>query len=122
MNNRHWNKVRYLIAAVLIIAAVLCCAAAMAETAQDITAACKFNAGSGRKSFARCKDRNYKTFWQTDNGPRAYVEVTVPAGQAVSPPSRLNPRVQPLSNSFSARKRIPSPLLRLIRPSSIINQ
>ena len=84
MNNRHWNKVRYLIAAVLIIAAVLCCAAAMAETAQDITAACKFNAGSGRKSFARCKDRSYKTFWQTDNGPRAYVEVTVPAGQTAS--------------------------------------
>ena len=85
MKEKFMHKYRFwFAAAVLIIAAVLCCAVAMAETAQDITAACKFNAGSGRKSFSRCKDRNYKTFWQTDNGPRAYVEVTVPAGQSAS--------------------------------------
>lgn len=81
MNNRHNNKLRYLIAAVLIIAAVLCCAAAGAETAKEITADCKYNAGSGRKTFSKCKDRSYKTCWKTGNGARAYVEVTVPSGQ-----------------------------------------
>ena len=57
---------------------------ASAGTAADITASCRFNAGSGRKTFSRCKDRDYKTYWKTDNGDRCYVEVTVPDGQSAS--------------------------------------
>ena len=75
---------RMIVAAVVFIAAVLCCALAGAETAQDITSKCRFNAGSGRKTFARCRDRDYRTYWRTDNGARCYVEVTVPAGQSAS--------------------------------------
>ena len=72
------------IAAMVLIAAFFCFAAAGAETAPDITGLCKFNAGSGRKTFAKCKDRDYKTYWKTDNGKKCYVEVTVPAGQNAS--------------------------------------
>ena len=78
------RKIHFLVAAVIIIAAILCCAAAGAETAKDITSECKFNAGSGRKTFAQCKDRNYKTYWKTNNGDKCFVEVTVPEGQSAS--------------------------------------
>ena len=66
----------------LALAAFL--AFAGAETAVDITARCSFNAGSGRKTFSSCKDRNYKTYWRSANGDKAYVQVTVPAGETAS--------------------------------------
>ena len=62
----------------------LCCGPACAEPARDITSACKFNAASGRKTFAKCHDGRYTTYWQTANGDKAYVEVTVPGGQTAS--------------------------------------
>ena len=83
MKEKRWMK-RSLIAAMVIIAALFCCAAAGAEPAPDITRNCKFNAGSGRKTFSKCKDRDYKTYWRTNNGDKCYVEVTVPAGQSAS--------------------------------------
>ena len=78
------ERVRGWIAVAILIAAVLCCTFACAETAKDITAECSFYAGSGRTgeyAFAKCKDRNYKTYWRTNNGAKCYVEVTVPTGQ-----------------------------------------
>ena len=81
------NKYRHFIAAVVFIAAVFCCALAGADAAKDITRQCKFYAGSGRtgdNAFARCTDRNYKTYWRTGNGAKCYVEITVPAGQTAS--------------------------------------
>ncbi len=78
------DRIRKWTAALVILGIALLCAAAGAETAADITSSCKFNAGSGRKSFAACKDRDYKTYWKTSNGDKCYVEVTVPAGQAAS--------------------------------------
>ena len=71
-------------ALLVLLGLILLLAAAGAETAADITSACKFNAGSGRKSFSGCKDRDYKTYWRTNNGDKCYVEVTVPAGQTAS--------------------------------------
>ena len=73
-----------LFAAMVLIAALFCFTAAGAEPAEDITNSCKFNAASGRKTFGSCKDRNYKTYWKTNNGDKGYVEVTVPAGQSAS--------------------------------------
>ena len=87
MKNTGFNKIRFMIAAVVFIAVMLCCAFAAAETAKDITKDCKFNAGSGRtgdNAFAKCTDRNYKTFWKTGNGPKGFVEVTVPGGHSAS--------------------------------------
>ena len=81
---KSWYKHLGLFAATVLIAALFCFTAAGAETAEDITASCKFNAASGRKSFSTCKDRNYKTYWKTNNGDKGYVEVTVPAGQSAS--------------------------------------
>ena len=72
---------RNLTAAAAALGLVLLCALACAEPAADITASCKFNAGSGRKTFPYCRDRDYKTYWKTNNGDKCYVEVTVPAGQ-----------------------------------------
>ena len=70
------NKIRVW-AAILIAAGIaLLCTAVFAETAADITSSCKFNAGSGRKSFAKCRDRDYK-------GPGGAALATV-IGQAVS--------------------------------------
>ena len=78
------NKIRVW-AAILVAAGIaLLCTAVFAETAADITSSCKFNAGSGRKSFAKCRDRDYRTYWKTANGDKCYVEVTVPAGRAAS--------------------------------------
>ena len=79
-----WMKRFGLFAAMVLIAALFCFTAAAAEPAKDITSSCKFNAGSGRKSFNACKDRNYKTYWKTNNGDKGYVEVTVPDGQSAS--------------------------------------
>ena len=76
-----------LITAMILIAVLFCCGAACAETAKDITNQCRFYAGSGRTgdyAFAKCKDRNYKTYWKTNNGASCYVEVTVPGDQAAS--------------------------------------
>lgn len=81
-NGQIWRRI--FIAAMVIIAVLFCCTAAGAEPAPDITKNCKFNAGSGRKTFSKCKDRDYKTYWKTNNGDKCYVEVTVPAGQSAS--------------------------------------
>jgi len=68
-------------AALMAAGLMLLCCFALADTAADITAACTFSAGSGRKTFSQCKDRNYRTYWKTNNGDKCFVEVTVPAGQ-----------------------------------------
>ena len=66
--------------ALLVLGIGLCFALpALAQTAADITAKCSFNAGSGRKTFRRCTDRNYRTWWQSGNGASARLEVTVKA-------------------------------------------
>ena len=62
-----------MLAAVVFIAVMLCYAAAVAETAKDITKDCKFYAGSGRtgeNAFAKCTDRDYRTYWRTGNGAK----------------------------------------------------
>ena len=82
INVKRFRKIRFWMTAVTVIGVMLFCAAAAAEPAQDITASCKFNAGSGRKTFAKCKDRDYETYWKTSNGEKCYVEVTVPEGQS----------------------------------------
>ena len=79
---RKTGRVRILLAALVTLGLALLCASAGAETAADITSACKFSAGSGKKTFSYCKDRNYKTYWKTNNGDKCFVEVTVPDGQA----------------------------------------
>lgn len=78
------NRFRWILAAALLAVVLLVCAAAGAETAQDITGKCSFKAGSGRKSFYYVRDRSYKTYWKTDNGPKAYVDVTVQGGLSAS--------------------------------------
>ena len=84
LSAKSWYRHLGLFAAMVLIAALFCFTAAAAEPAKDITSSCKFNAGSGRKSFNACKDRNYKTYWKTNNGDKGYVEVTVPDGQSAS--------------------------------------
>ena len=78
------GKFRGLAAALLILGITLLCAFACAEPAADITADCSFKPGSGKKSFAQCRDRNYRTYWRTSSGDKAYVEVTVPKGETAS--------------------------------------
>lgn len=68
---------RFLVGLALLAVLAGLCACAGAETAQDITGKCSFKAGSGRKTFYYVRDRNYKTYWRTDNGDKGYVEVTV---------------------------------------------
>ncbi len=75
---------RALIESLLIGFLMALCFSAGAETAPDITSKCSFKAGSGRKSFAQCTDRNYRTYWRTDNGAGAYVEVMLPKKQTAS--------------------------------------
>ena len=82
-----FGRFRLWAAAAVIIAAAFLCAAARGEPAQDITAKCKFFAGSGRTgthAFSKCRDRNYETWWRTANGEKCYVEVTVPASTTAS--------------------------------------
>ena len=66
--------------ALLFLGVLICLSApALGETAADITGKCSFNAASGRKTFRRCTDRNYRTWWQSSNGASARLEVTVKA-------------------------------------------
>ena len=81
---REVSMVRRAFGVVLTVLLMLLLASACAETAQDITSRCHFNASSGRKTFSRCKDRDYETYWRTDNGAKACVQVTVPSGQTAS--------------------------------------
>lgn len=79
------GKIRgLLLAALLILGITALCAPACAETAADITSACSFKAGSGKKTFSQCKDRNYRTYWRSSNGAKAFIEVTVPQGETAS--------------------------------------
>ena len=78
------RKFRFPAAALLAVLLVLLLAVAGAETAEDITAKCHFKALSGRKSFRGCTDRNYNTYWRSDNGKGACIEVTVPDGESAS--------------------------------------
>ena len=76
-----------LLAVMVLLVTFLPWAPAAAETAKDITSSCKFYAGSGRtgdNAFAKCTDRNYRTYWKTNNGEKCYVEVTLPEGQSAS--------------------------------------
>ena len=68
----------------ILALAVLLTTAALADPAADITNRCKFFAGSRRTTFSQCRDRNYKTYWQSANGDTAYIEVTAPKGETVS--------------------------------------
>ncbi len=74
----------FLAAALLLVLTVLLFAAAGAETAEDITARCHLKPLSGKKSFKGCTDRDYKTYWRSDNGKGACIEVTVPDGETAS--------------------------------------
>ena len=76
------GRIRIWAAAAIALGLILLCAWAGADTAADITSSCKFNAGSGRKTFSKCTDRSYKTYWRTNNGDKCFVEVTVPNGTA----------------------------------------
>ena len=78
------RKIRFLTAALLLMLAVLFLAAAGAETAEDITLSCRLKPLSGKKSFPGCFDRDYKTYWRSDNGKGACIEVTVPEGETAS--------------------------------------
>ena len=80
----HSGRIRIWAAVIIMLGITLLCAAVFADPAADITSSCKFNAGSGRKSFAKCRDRDYRTYWKTANGDKCYVEVTVPSGQTAS--------------------------------------
>lgn len=57
---------------------------ARAETAADITLRCTLKPGSGRKSFQKCTDRNYRTSWTSSGGSKAWIEVTAPRGETCS--------------------------------------
>ena len=78
------RKIRMLCATLLIVAVSILTAAACAETARDITKECQFKAFSGKKSFPGCLDRNYNTYWRSDNGKGACIQVSVPAGETAS--------------------------------------
>ena len=78
------NKTRGWLAAFLLFCLMALCAAAGAETAADITARCKLKPGSGKKTFSQCSDRNYRTYWRSSNGEKAFIEVTVPEGETAS--------------------------------------
>ena len=78
------RRIRGLLAVLAVLGLAVLCSAAAAETAEDITARCRFKAFSGRKTFSGCTDRNYKTYWRSDNGKGACIEVTVPDGQIAS--------------------------------------
>ena len=58
--------------------------AAEEATAADLTSRCSFYAGSNRKTFSRCRDRNYRTWWQSQSGSGAWIEVTMPGGESAS--------------------------------------
>ena len=78
------QKIRFLLASLLLALVLLLVAAAGAEPAADITSRCHFRALSGRKTFKGCLDRDYKTYWRSDNGKGACIEVTVPDGETAS--------------------------------------
>ena len=78
------GRIRKTAAAVIVLVLALLDLCACAETAEDITSRCRFTAGSGRKTFAYCKDRNYSSYWKTNNGDTAYVQVAVPEGETAS--------------------------------------
>ncbi len=64
---------------------VLCFAfPAMAETAADVTARCTLKPGSGSRSFPKCTDRNYKSFWTSSGGSKAWIDVTAPQAESCS--------------------------------------
>ncbi len=79
-----FHRLRVGLTVLLILGLVLLVSAVSAETAKDITDRCSFKTGSGKSTFSSCRDRNYNTYWRTDNGDRCYVEVTVPEGETAS--------------------------------------
>ena len=71
----------------VLFAAFLCLALpaiAQGDPAADVTARCALSPASGKKTFSRCTDRNYRTRWQSDGGKSAALEVTAPKGETLS--------------------------------------
>ena len=70
----------------LLLMMVLCAflAAAGAESARDITKKCKLTAGARGSKLRACTDRSYKTYWQSVNGDKCWIEVRLPAGETAS--------------------------------------
>lgn len=63
---------------------LLIAGAAFAQTAEDLTERCTFQAGSGRDTIPLCYDRDYKTHWQSSGGAGAYLEVMLPEGETAA--------------------------------------
>ena len=74
----------------LLLAALFCCAfpavrAPAEETAAaDLTSRCTLKVASGKNSLKKLKDRDYKTYWSSPGGAKAWIEVTLPKQETAS--------------------------------------
>ncbi len=55
---------------------------ALAQEAQDITGQCVMKGSLNPKMVRNIADRDYQTYWRSQPGAKAYLEITLPAGEA----------------------------------------
>ena len=80
MNFKAIIHIVVLLCLALISICVMSAYAADASEAADITDICDFKPASNKKEFQRCLDRKYMTYWHSNGGKYAAVDVTVPEG------------------------------------------
>ena len=68
--------------AAVLLAGLLSCACA--EEAPEITGRCRITPGSNPRTFSRCTDRDYETYWSSVNGDKACIEIEAPEGETLS--------------------------------------
>ncbi len=71
------RKMRVLLGAVLFCL-LLFCGSALAQEARDITRECALKGSVNTKLVRDLMDRDYKTYWQSQGGRDAYLQVTLP--------------------------------------------
>ena len=64
-----------------LVLLLLLCGAALAGEARDIAAACTFKGSLNPKMVANIADRDYGTYWRSQPGAKACLEVTLPKGE-----------------------------------------
>jgi hypothetical protein len=65
----------------LLFCLLFFCGAALAQEARDITGQCTMKGSLNPKMVPYVADRDYETYWRSQPGSKALLEVTLPAGE-----------------------------------------
>ncbi len=84
MRNPQKKRLLRVLPALAFLLILAWASAACADEAADITARCTLKPGSVRKKIRACTDRDYTTYWSSNSGKGAVIEVELPKGETAS--------------------------------------